>query len=180
MWKGELPDAAIADIVERCEKQPSLDGIIEGDSSPLKNNSVRKSTVRWVNKDQGLRDLIWECGTIANSSSFGFDIVNKFDIQHTTYYGKGNDHYDWHEDNCWINEKFYDRKLSLIIQLSDPSEYTGGKFEFEINGKIVTPEGFEEKGSILVFPSFIRHRVNPVTKGTRQSIVSWIEGPAFR
>jgi len=56
----------------------------------------------------------------------------------------------------------------------------GGKFEFDIAGEIISPEGFEKKGSIIAFPSFLKHRVTNVTKGTRNSIVSWIQGPHFR
>jgi PKHD-type hydroxylase len=68
------------------------------------------------------------------------------------------------------------RKLSLVCQLSDPSEYEGG--ELQINtGEIFTPE--KQKGTVILFPSYLLHRVTPVTKGTRRSLVLWIEGPAF-
>ena len=60
----------------------------------------------------------------------------------------------------------------------DPSEYEGG--DFELDRQYPQPEGFRTKGSVFLFPSFLPHRVTPVTKGVRRSLVSWIEGPKFR
>ncbi|MDB2656544.1 2OG-Fe(II) oxygenase [Crocinitomicaceae bacterium] len=70
------------------------------------------------------------------------------------------------------------RKLSVTVQLSDPDEYEGGDLEFMINHKTVKAP--RKKGTIVVFPSFIMHRVTPITKGTRQSIVGWVSGPPYR
>ena len=68
------------------------------------------------------------------------------------------------------------RKLSITIILSDSIEYDGGEFVFEKGGD----EVFKNQGTVIVFPSFIRHRVNPVTKGIRYSLVNWFTGPAFK
>lgn len=178
LFNSVLPDAFISKVIERCEQTHAEDGRIGGS---IENSEIRESEVRWVSGDSELRNVIWNYANAANADSFGFDLVqNMFAIQHTTYYGKDNGHYGWHEDIKWIGDNHYSRKLSMSIQLCDPSEYEGGKFEFEIDGQIVSPDGFEKKGSILVFPSFLKHRVTPVTKGTRKSIVSWVEGPNFR
>ena len=74
------------------------------------------------------------------------------------------------------------RKLSMTIQLSDPDDYEGGDFVFNVNqiGQSPDREQLRKKGTVLVFPSFIMHGVKPVTKGTRKSLVSWIEGPTWR
>ena len=71
----------------------------------------------------------------------------------------------------------YDRKLSVVVQLTDPDEYEGGEFKFKY---VEQPEGFNNRGSVLVFPSYLEHCVTPVTKGTRHSLVTWIEGPRWR
>ena len=91
--------------------------------------------------------------------------------------------------NWWLWEKDLDvelcdkfvniccRKLSIVIQLSDPKDYDGGDFEFFDeggNGK------FRGKGSVLVFPSVHMHRVTEVTSGVRYSLVSWAEGLRWR
>ena len=85
--------------------------------------------------------------------------------------------YDWHDD---ILEDKTDtmRKLSISVQISNGNEYEGGELE------IVTPPinfiAPKKKGTIIIFPSFLVHRVKEVTKGNRISLVLWIDGPAFK
>jgi len=68
------------------------------------------------------------------------------------------------------------RKISMVISITDPDTYEGGEFEF-IDG---TKPDLKPRGSVLVFPSFVRHRVTPVTTGTRYSLVNWFVGNKFR
>ena len=77
------------------------------------------------------------------------------------------------------NSQPYHRKLSLTLQLSDPKDYTGGEFEFESEIEPLPPQ-HTKKGTVLVFPSFYKHQVKPVTSGTRHSLVTWVEGPHWR
>ena len=83
-------------------------------------------------------------------------------------------HYDWHFD---YGSAFSNRKMSFSIQLSDPSEYDGGMLE--IVG-MPPNEETRKKGTIIMFPSYVRHRVTPVTRGTRYCIVGWVHGPHFK
>ncbi len=70
------------------------------------------------------------------------------------------------------------RKLSMVLQLSDPSEYEGGDLElFTSANPIITKK---QKGIIHAFPSYVMHRVTPVTKGVRKTLVVWIAGPRFK
>ena len=96
-------------------------------------------------------------------------------------------HYDWHID---MGEETgtLSRKLSMIVSLTDSSEYTGGDVEFqsfrsapEGDRKIppITNNSFKGKGTIIIFPSHIWHRVKPITKGIRYSLVGWWSGPLF-
>jgi PKHD-type hydroxylase len=182
IWESELSDEVVDGIVERCEKFEVIDAVVGSDNPDGEyDESMRISKVRWADDDSELKEMIWNYGQESNGAAFGFDIINKFNIQYTTYHGSDSGFYDWHRDNVWKKEGYYDRKISLIIQLTDPSEYEGGNFEFEIGGVgTVSPEGFKKKGSIIAFPSFMKHRVTEVTKGKRNSIVSWIQGPHFR
>ena len=115
----------------------------------------------------------------ANADFFGFDIsgVCRY-IQHTEY-NKGS-FYDWHQD-CFLGESqegVYERKLSFSIQLSEPDAYTGGDLEFT-DDIILTPEEKErlrQRGTVIVFPSFLQHRVTEVTEGQRYALVGWREG----
>lgn len=110
--------------------------------------------------------------------------------------------YDWHMDQLpdvypsdykFISQRNKIRKLSTVISLSNPDDYTGGQFQFDfrnkknINGKeikdvrnIVNVEHLKQQGTVVVFPSFIWHRVRPVLSGVRYSLVSWSLGPAWR
>ena len=74
------------------------------------------------------------------------------------------------------------RKLSITVQLDDGDDYEGGDFEMREPcdlDKIQTVDGIRTRGSLIIFPSFVVHRVTPVTKGTRRSLVGWILGPPF-
>jgi PKHD-type hydroxylase len=84
--------------------------------------------------------------------------------------------YDWHNDLIPDKNHEEQRKLSLSLVLSDPSDYEGGDLEFR--GANEQPK--IGQGNIIVFPSLVDHRVTPVTKGTRYSVVAWMNGPAFK
>ena len=151
----------------------------------------RNSNIVFMN-DKFLYDEICPYINIANSAAkwnFEWDWCES--IQFTEY--KKGQFYDWH---CDSHEEPYDRpdnknvhgklrKLSMTVSLSDPSEYSGGDLEFDFRN---TDEGSQpriceeirKKGSIIVFPSFVWHRVTPVTKGTRHSLVCWNLGYPFR
>ena len=134
----------------------------------------RKTQVAWVN-DPSIQNIMQHYFKTANRSAFGFDIDY---LPHSQYgeYTEGS-FYNWHHDIDWKADSAYDRKLSIVIQLSDENEYEGGNFEFKEMG---TPEGIRAQGSVLVFPSYLVHRVSEITKGTRRSLVNWIEGPRWR
>jgi len=116
-----------------------------------------------------------------NNDYFGFDLVGYDHFQYTTY--GVNDYYNWHTD-CPLgtpltSEVHYTRKLSLSIVLSDSTEYSGGEFELlddPLDPKKIT----QEKGTVIFFPSFMFHRVQPVLSGVRKSIVIWALGPPYK
>lgn len=110
------------------------------------------------------------------------DRVYQFDLsgfsesfQYTVYHGSEGGHYDWHVDHGPLGTR---RKLSISVQLSDPSRYEGCDLEFHAGNKCeIAPR---ERGTVIAFPSYVLHRVTPCTKGTRKAIVAWITGPQFR
>jgi len=110
-----------------------------------------------------------------------------------TKYDKGQ-HYGWHSDS-WF--KPYDqsntpshgkiRKLSVTLSLSDEKDYKGGELEFDLRNldpdikrNTMLCKEIKPKGSLVVFPSFVWHRVKPVTKGSRYSLVIWSLGWPFK
>lgn len=78
------------------------------------------------------------------------------------------------------------RKISMTINLCEPEEYEGGQLKFDFGLHRSQQERFHvceeirERGSIIIFPSFLRHCVTPVTKGTRYSLVMWTLGAPFK
>jgi PKHD-type hydroxylase len=72
------------------------------------------------------------------------------------------------------------RKLSLVMCLSDPEkDFVGGEFEINVGNQEEPETILMKKGRMIFFPSYIIHRVKPVTKGIRKTIVIWITGPKF-
>lgn len=110
-----------------------------------------------------------------NERYFGFDLQSmEQGLQFTRYQAPG-EHYEWHIDR---GMGIGTRKLSLSIQLSDPDEYEGGDLELWYGGEPV--KASRQRGMITFFPSYVMHRVTPVTKGIRHSLVCWVSGPPFK
>ena len=92
-----------------------------------------------------------------------------------TRYRKG-EFYDWHIDAGDLSTE-YERKISATIILSDPKEYEGGEFQCVIGGRVDEPMTVKpKKGDAIFFASWMPHRVTPVTKGVRKSLVCWVMG----
>lgn len=110
-----------------------------------------------------------------NEQFFRFDLTGmEQGLQFTRYEAPGQ-HYHWHVDRGFLTPT---RKLSVSLQLSDPTNYKGGDLEFKF-GKADTRVR-RERGMATFFPSYTLHRVKPVTEGTRYSLVAWISGPPFK
>ena len=107
---------------------------------------------------------------IVNKEFFKFELSSLSALQLGNYKGEEQGKYDWHMD-CGHGSI---RKLSLAIQLNNPDEYEGGEFCFlKCSREEKLPK---EKGLAVLFPSFLLHRVTPVTSGERQSLVCWAQG----
>ena len=118
-----------------------------------------------------------------NTKFYNFDINGYDGFQYAEYHGDELGKYEWHTD-MYIGEMPYDeehRKLSLVMLLNEPDvDFEGGDFEL-IQSSLTSPEKINlSRGKIIVFPSFLFHRVTPVLKGVRKSIVIWTLGPKFR
>lgn len=168
----------IEEIASRREKTDGLIGGAEGS----KNSEIRASQVSWIELANDTDWLYSKLAYIANQLNGQF---YKFDLygfnehfQYTVYDGETNGHYNWHIDAGKDHGLLPPRKLSLVLQLSDPEDYEGG--DLEIMTRTEPDKVLKQKGLVAVFPSFRLHRVTPVTKGIRKSLVAWITGPSFR
>ena len=183
MWAGALSKEQVNNIIQECEYYQPQEAVV-GDTDGKIKKTVRSSEVRWVDpNDQNslfIKHLIMHYANHANRQAFGVDINDVYDIQYTIYDAKDDGHYDWHFDTFWGNESCNDRKLSVTIQLSDGKDYQGGDFILDPQYEQPNAKDLRTLGTVLVFPSPIRHKVEKVTKGIRKSLVAWIEGPKWK
>ena len=151
-----------------------------GESIPkqIAVTGYRKSEVSWIQETQDsqwLYEKIANYAMAANKEMWNFDIWGYQDsLQYTTYYGNGG-HYDWHVD---LGPNMSNRKLSVVLQLADPNDYIGGDLEINSGGPILQVP--RQLGLLCFFPSFLLHRVTPLTSGTRTSLVTWLCGANLR
>lgn len=183
VWSGTISDQYCDYIIQKAQKHPPQDATIGFEHDNRSDSTKRRSVIRWMDvlgQDADVAETLIRYCRLSNRNNFGFDIGMMNEIQFTEYTGdaKAGGKYDWHYDTYWENPNPYDRKLSIVVQLSHPDDYQGGEFEFF--GMPSPGEEWKQRGSVLIFPSFFFHRVLPVTAGKRISLVSWIEGPKWR
>ena len=139
------------------------------------NNSEKRLT--WPIRDQeSLQNKLKEIINDVNINNYQLELGFVETALYIEYDSKNNNKLDWHMD---IGPYPYNqRKLSFSIFVNDPSEYEGGQLEIWTNNQYDKIPN--TKGGIVVFPSFLLHRVTPVTKGIRKVIVGFINGNPYR
>lgn len=199
---SELPEE-IVEIMERnaTERYDSqmFDSKLHGDAL---NQDKRNSQNSWITTDDWIGGFVWHYAMKANRDNFLYNITNidGENIQFTKY-GEGQ-FYGWHNDaglsthykpisggnrgdKDAISQDFVNehceliRKLSIVIQLSDPDDYEGGNLQLlDEDGKsYIAPR---KRGTVIVFDSRTQHRVLKVKKGIRKSLVAWVVGPRWK
>ena len=200
-FQSAIPERICNDIVRYGKQMQDQMAVTGGyGNKPLNENQVkdlknkRNSDIVWMN-DRWIYNEIQPYINKANESAgwnFQWDWSESCQF---TKYTKGQ-FYDWHADSWdkpYIRENVNDpshgkiRKLSVTVTLSDPKEYNGGELEFDLRNldpdkkrNVVKCKEILPKGSLVVFPGFIWHRVCPVTKGSRHSLVIWNLGWPFK
>ena len=182
-WKFGINDETI-DLIEKHSNNCDVSPATIGYDGALANANLRTSEIKWFDPQNSdlkpIVDLLWYYAEEANKNAFGFCIDYLREIQHTTYRAENSGHYDWHYDTFWANPTTYDRKISIVIQLSESEDYVGGNLQFDAQYPQPNAEEIRQKGTVIVFPSFLVHRVTPVLSGVRKSLVTWIQGPKFK
>ena len=165
----------------------SQDGTIVSRNDP----EVRKTSIHFIkDKDNKVNKLVWHFLREANKIQFNYDLTYFQPIQFGEY--KDGGFYGWHQDDDGdaIDEPNEIRKLTAVLVVSNPDTFEGGELQFyngdrpmedmgEITAEQVTND-IKSQGSVVVFDSRDWHRVTPVTKGVRHSIVCWTVGPNFK
>ena len=146
------------------------------------NANIRRSDLNWL---PNTPETSWVFETLAhavsslNAQFFRFNLVGFGEhIQLTNYDESEQGMYGWHVD-MGPSVTSPCRKLSIVMQLSDPVDYEGGVLELRPHGKDIIKMR-KQRSLIVAFPSWTLHQVTPVTQGNRQSLVAWISGPPFK
>ena len=196
VFESAVPYRICEDIIRHGNQkveQTALTGEFEGNvpKDVSKLYKTRNSSIVWMD-DQWIYNEILPYVKKANQDAgWNFEWQRSEPCQFTVY--REQQHYTWHQDSGgkpYNRPRMVDdgmiRKLSVTVSLADGEEYEGGDLEFDLRNKsdsssvIQRSEAARKKGSIIVFPSFVWHRVAPVTKGTRYSLVIWNLGFPFK
>lgn len=174
VWKDGFTPEEVENIIFLEKLIEFGQGFVDGNNF---RPEARDSSISFLNLDEDTRWIFERLGQIVprvNYDLFMYDITGIQSLQYTMY--KEDQFYDWHLDSrfAWEN---YPRKISGAILLSDPDEYEGGELEIMASG---SPDRITsvkpEKGHIAFFSASMPHRVRPVTKGVRRSLVFWVVG----
>jgi len=121
----------------------------------------------------GIGATLTAIGLNINHEMWKYDITHSNQSEFLMYDVKGK--YETHVDTFHQHSN-ETRKLTILVFLND--DFEGGKFYIQNGHKRTYPE--QKKGTVLIFPSFMPHGVEPITKGVRYSIVTWMVGPYFK
>jgi len=142
------------------------------------DTETRTSHISWIpfKKMNDMYKDIEKIMKTTNGNHFGFDGMRITEMAQYTEYPEGG-FYDWHVDNdVNFTHEPPVRKISMTLLLSPESEFEGGDLELQSEGKIAKLK----QGQAIFFASFIRHRVTPIIKGNRKSLVMWFGGTPFK
>ena len=144
-------------------------------------HALRRADLVWLDDlpDTGpLMDRLIRRVAQANRDAFDADLTDFAESAQIARYGAEREgHFGWHSD-IGKGAQAARRKLTVVIQLSDPADYDGGVLEIWPDANIATAPRL--RGTAAIFPAYVLHRVTPVTRGTRWSLTLWAHGPAYR
>lgn len=166
----------ILNVNEICRKYPQHQGnSITGIEKTKEENYLMNLIPS--EKEPMLADSLRKIAKKANEQKYGFNIWYDSDIiQYTTYTSDKQMTYPWHWDSIWFGRPVV-QKLTVIVCLTNSNDYDGG--ELVLSFPTMKPIKLNE-GQAIVFPSIVAHQVNPVTRGTRNTLVTWYKGPRWQ
>lgn len=160
-----------ASTIQPVEGKISVGNVLDTDT--------RNCEVRWITfagQSNLYKSIATEILPIVDAESLTFrtETYRALEIQHTTYNKDG--HYIRHSDIDLktTGNNSVQRKISMVVQLSDPTDYEGGNLIIE------DQVASREKGTIILFPPYMVHGVTKVLSGIRKSLAIWVYGPAWR
>jgi PKHD-type hydroxylase len=187
MFNVQHFNKAWVDMVHKiAEAYPDEKGELYQYSNNVEDNNNKLKRVnenylqRWIptDKHKQLLDHFNKIVFKANKEMFGYNIwLNVDHLQYTTYDSSMNSEFPTHIDSVLYGRPST-QKLTVVVGLTDKGSYEGGAFEINLSNNPIQYK--LTAGQVLVFPSMLSHRVTPVTKGIRQTLVTWYSGPMWR
>lgn len=174
-WEKAFSDEECDEIIKYCKKRKLSHGLIN--NSNLFDEKYRNSKIVFIGPNEMewvFRKLTDICVNL-NDRFFGFDIWGFGEGLQFTEYKSPDGKYNSHIDKCLGKPV---RKLSVIVQLTESKKYKGGELELLNSDDPIKIS--KERGYLTIFPSYTLHRVTPLEKGTRHSLVGWITGKPFK
>jgi len=168
-----------------CDLLVSLAGAAEMADAGLvgrtTSHALRRADLVWLDdlpQAAPVMDRLIRLVAQANRDTFDVDLTDFAESAQIARYGAEREgHFGWHSD-IGKGALAAKRKLTMVIQLSDPADYDGGALELRPDANITAAP--RTRGTAAIFPSFVLHRVTPVTRGARWSLTLWAHGPAWR
>ena len=175
-WDEAFTSEECKKIIDYAEQFEKKDAVVSNKNEL--NSEIRESKVVWITPDpeinwvyQRLTNIIMKL----NEDYFRFDLFGFIEGFQFTQYDAPSGYYGKHIDSMFNGTV---RKLSFVLQLSDPKDYEGGELRIHLQD---TPDVMKKKqGTVIAFPSPTLHEVTPITKGRRYSLVGWITGKPFK
>jgi PKHD-type hydroxylase len=175
-WNNAFSKLECETIINIAKNKGLIKGKTRGDIK-----DVRDSKISWLYPVDGMDWVFRRVTDITinlNERFFKFDLFGINEGFQFTNYEAPSGKYGKHVDRA-INMPV--RKLSISIQLTDPEEYEGGELNLYAGGEDKECETMDKtQGTLIMFPSYVLHEVMPVTKGTRNSLVTWVTGKQFK
>jgi len=176
-WEGAFTEQEL-NWLQAKAKASEQNAQVGGGGNDGTNKNIRRSQVSWLENKQETAGIFKKLAAVVsnlNAEHYSFDLTGFGEPLQLTHYDQAeNGMYGWHQDyGAGVS-----RKMSMAMQLTDPSEYEGGNLQVMTTGEPVNIR--KQRGLIAVFPSYVLHQVTPVTQGSRQSLVAWVSGPAFK
>jgi PKHD-type hydroxylase len=179
IWRGLFTAAQLDALEHYCDGLPLEPARLTGES----NGGIRTTQVAWVHRNAQTEDLYlrMEAAVLRlNADLFHFALTGLTTMQYAVYRQQDAGYFDWHNDYGRYRDDpgQEPRKITLSLQLSDGASYEGCDLEVRAAHPLdIAPR---ERGTLMAFRANALHRVAPVTRGVRKSLVIWAAGPEFR
>jgi PKHD-type hydroxylase len=171
-WNNAFSKEECQTIINIAKDKGLVTGTTKGESD------ARESKVSWL---YSVDNIEWAFRRVTditlnlNERFFKFDLFGLNEGFQFTNYEAPSGKYGKHIDRS-MNMPV--RKLSISIQLTNPEEYEGGELKLYDGEKETVMD--KTQGTLIIFPSYVLHEVMPVTRGERNSLVTWVTGKQFK